>query len=336
MGRKAFTLIELIAVIVILSLIALIVFPAINSVLKNSKEQAYEDQKAIVIKAAKQYCYEDRDCVLPEMIDGATGTIALDKLISKGYLSDNEIKDPRNTKKNLTGSVIVTYTSKQYVYSYSETSNKTSLVNFIKEQSLEATNLKAYDNVYKGTNPNNYITFSGGKWRILKINDNDTLTIVNVDTPVTTSTWGTTVDYETASIRTTLNNIYNGYSSKNLIVQSNYCIGAPGNECSSTVKTSVGLLSFQDYKAASNYSNCSMSTGINCTSGNYLISLANVGAEYMMSINGNTVYTIIPATGAVANVAPTTSAKIRPVVTLSANVNRTGGTGTSSLPFTVS
>ena len=40
---KGFTLVELIAVVAILGLIALVVYPAIASVIRNSRESAYND-----------------------------------------------------------------------------------------------------------------------------------------------------------------------------------------------------------------------------------------------------------------------------------------------------
>ena len=59
MKNKAFTLIELIAVVAILALIALVVYPAINSVIKNAREQTYQDQVDVIIKAAKKWSIDN-------------------------------------------------------------------------------------------------------------------------------------------------------------------------------------------------------------------------------------------------------------------------------------
>lgn len=53
--NKAFTLVELIAVITILGIIALITVPAINGAVVKSKEQAYVTQKNSIIAAAKKW-----------------------------------------------------------------------------------------------------------------------------------------------------------------------------------------------------------------------------------------------------------------------------------------
>ena len=47
-NKRGFTLVELIAVVAILGLIALIVYPAIGSVIRNSRESAYNEQVAVI------------------------------------------------------------------------------------------------------------------------------------------------------------------------------------------------------------------------------------------------------------------------------------------------
>lgn len=122
MKQKGFTLIELIAVIVILALIALVVFPAINGVLKDSRENAYDSQISIIEKAAKEYYLENYK-ELPEE-NGCT-YVSIETLISKGYISDEELDeksqiiDPK-TNEPLTGFVEVQYDSNQYNYKFVE------------------------------------------------------------------------------------------------------------------------------------------------------------------------------------------------------------------------
>ncbi len=128
MNKKGFTLIELIAVIVILSLIAVLVFPAVVSVIRNSKEKAYQDQVAIIEKAAEQCVYE-HSSLLPDEVNDASISLPLSCLmtgctykgveISGGYISDEELLNPRNSKP-MEGSINVTYkvAQKQYVFEF--------------------------------------------------------------------------------------------------------------------------------------------------------------------------------------------------------------------------
>lgn len=53
--KKGFTLVELLAVIVILAIILAIAIPGISNVINSSKEQAYESQKELIVNAAKKY-----------------------------------------------------------------------------------------------------------------------------------------------------------------------------------------------------------------------------------------------------------------------------------------
>lgn len=113
MNKKGFTLIELLAVISILALIAVIVFPAINSVVRSSRESAYNEQISIVENAAKEWGLDNVD-ILPE-----TGSIevSVDTLKNDGYIAEEDVLDPRDNEP-LKGSVRITYESHQYTYEY--------------------------------------------------------------------------------------------------------------------------------------------------------------------------------------------------------------------------
>lgn len=124
--QQAFTLVELIAVVVILGLIAIIVFPSINTVIKNSRQKAYDSQIAEIEKAAKNYFYDHVE-ELPEQTETASSTVTITKLKDNGYISNEQIDktknciiNPKNTDTCLTGSVKVTYSQRQYEYEYVE------------------------------------------------------------------------------------------------------------------------------------------------------------------------------------------------------------------------
>ena len=63
MKKKAFTLIELLAVIIILAVIALIATPVVLNVIENAKEEAFKDSIYGAIDAAKYYYYENPDTI---------------------------------------------------------------------------------------------------------------------------------------------------------------------------------------------------------------------------------------------------------------------------------
>ena len=116
--KKGFTLVELIAVIVILGLIGTVVYPSIISIINNSKEKAYESQKRVIVKAAKEWGVKNSS-KLPD--DSCRITVA--RLIKEGYIENDEINNPKGGKFN--GIVEVKFESNQYSYTYIEDSEAT-------------------------------------------------------------------------------------------------------------------------------------------------------------------------------------------------------------------
>lgn len=121
--RQGFTLVELITIVAILGLIALIVYPAINSVIKNVKTNSYNNQIAIIEKAAKTWSIDNSNLL---KTDGSVYYLPVKELLEEGYISNDEIKDPRNSSKNLTGNIEIKYNSsiKQFTYNYNSSTNE--------------------------------------------------------------------------------------------------------------------------------------------------------------------------------------------------------------------
>lgn len=90
--NKGFTLIEIMAVIVILAVIALIVVPLVTGSIKDSKQKLYETQLENIKSGAKSYMI-NLDLPNKEPI-----TITLDDLQKKG-LVDKDIKNPITDEK---------------------------------------------------------------------------------------------------------------------------------------------------------------------------------------------------------------------------------------------
>ena len=90
--NNGFTLIEIMAVIVILSVIALIVVPLVTGSIKDSKQKLYETQLENIKSGAKSYMI-NLDLPNKEPI-----TITLDDLQKKG-LVDKDIKNPITDEK---------------------------------------------------------------------------------------------------------------------------------------------------------------------------------------------------------------------------------------------
>lgn len=118
-NKNAFTLVELVTVVCLLGLIALIVYPAVTSIIKDAKVSSYEDQVKVIEKGAKAWSTDNSSKL---SMDGSAYNLKMSELLNGGYISSESIVDPRDTSKNLNGYVEIKYDSsyKQFVYKYVE------------------------------------------------------------------------------------------------------------------------------------------------------------------------------------------------------------------------
>ncbi|GAA4066268.1 competence type IV pilus major pilin ComGC [Amphibacillus indicireducens] len=83
-GEKGFTLVELLAVIVILGIVVAIAIPAIGSVIDNARGDAEDAKITMIVDAAR--LYEVQEGALPE------AGVSVGTLISEGYLDERQGK----------------------------------------------------------------------------------------------------------------------------------------------------------------------------------------------------------------------------------------------------
>ena len=119
MKEKAFTLIELIAVIVIIGIIGLIVTPIITGLITSSREKVYEKQIDEIIRSAEKWGTSNNN-ILPSR-DQAVFYLSVNTMKNDGFLKKQNIKNPVNGEY-MNGCVLVTYQedSLQYTYLYDE------------------------------------------------------------------------------------------------------------------------------------------------------------------------------------------------------------------------
>ncbi len=126
-NSKGFTLVELIAVITVLAIVALITVPAVNNSVKKSQERALKAQEDAIIESAKKYALENIE-ILPKF-DLGEKIIYVRDLVSGGYLE----KIPLNpiTNEKMSDCVIVTYieSKDKYTYTYGECNSNATITN---------------------------------------------------------------------------------------------------------------------------------------------------------------------------------------------------------------
>lgn len=113
MKKKGFTLVELIATIIILAVISMIAFPIVNVTIKNNKEKLYKSQLKEIEEASEKWAYSNID-MLPG--EGETVTITILELKKAGFLP-LDIRDPRDSEL-LPNDMEVTITLNNNIYTY--------------------------------------------------------------------------------------------------------------------------------------------------------------------------------------------------------------------------
>ena len=170
MKKNAFTLVELLAVIAILTIIMVISVPQLITSLKNKKTDALEKTKDLLISAARNYVI-DYELKVPT-------SISIETLCKNDYL-ECPIKNPKDNS-NLNGYVNV---DDNKVYVYSDTRDyitiKDYIIDLYNDESLRTSNGLKKDNTvdtnirYYGSDPNNYVSFNNELWRIIGVFGNN-------------------------------------------------------------------------------------------------------------------------------------------------------------------
>lgn len=134
MNRKGFTMIELLAVIVVLGIVLIITFPNISDIFKGSKlksEEAFMDRisqsiDSYVTLNSSNITFEKQDGTFkkvlgtkeqPVDVDVYKGTITMNTIISSNIITEKDYKNPgnENVECNVNAEIEV-YRDSDYVY----------------------------------------------------------------------------------------------------------------------------------------------------------------------------------------------------------------------------
>ena len=230
MNKKGFTLIEMLAIIILLSVIALITYPIINNVVSDSKDEIYDKQISELVRLANTWVTKNTNKLKTE--EGYTYDLSFEESNEQGFTSDKQIKNPK-TGKNLTGCMKVTYNSSKngYDVAYDEscTTSGSSSEIILQNKILGASNSNIVTTgeglyskttstgttyYYKGAVENNYVKFADTIWRIVRVNEDGTIRLITQDSVIERQLFNSTYNpydkmyYTNSEIKTAVENWY--------------------------------------------------------------------------------------------------------------------------------
>lgn len=114
MNKKGFTLVELLAVIILIGLMGIIIIPSVNKSINDMLKESYDDQVQTIELAASNWA-ADNPYSLPAE-DGGVTTITLGTLKAGGYV-DPDIINP-DTDKSFPNDLLIEITRKKKNFTY--------------------------------------------------------------------------------------------------------------------------------------------------------------------------------------------------------------------------
>lgn len=320
-----------------------------------------------IIENTKNYYYNHKD-ELPST--NTVLTLSLGDLVSKGIIDDlDKILEDDTT---CSGTLTIENNNNYYMYSPKldcTSSDETYKIETLKDVLLEdlvtsGNGLYSMSDgfYYRGDNVDNYVIFDGLLWRVLKINTDNSIKLIEVErreavvwddryNDVTSSTTGINNYYYSnlnSRIKDTLDDIYNSENvltndSKGFIKETSLCVGKrtiedttkDGSvECSSMIHNQyLGLLQLNEYLIASLDTNCVSASSTACSNYNYLADLHNT--YWTITADAENTNKVFKINQTVMSTGASNSAMPRLVINISENSN-VSGEGTSEKPYVVS
>lgn len=320
----------------------------------------YANIEKRLINAAKSY-YKDNPDELPKNSNESV------KITAEKLTENNKIKSLSELAKDnnavCNGEVTVTNNNDLLLYSVSlncgEYYESKKLNNVIVEKTVTSGEGLYNINgtyIFRGEKLNNYISFAGLTWRILRINNDGTIRIIET-TDRAPVVWDDRYnsekqsdtginDYRLSRIKESIDELYKSEEfSKNdkaYIVNQNLCVGRRNEEsqindgsieCSDIIENQpFGLLQPNEFVLASMDSSCKAPSNPECKNYNYLTYFNR--SFWTLTGDSSSTHRVFKASDTVYTTNANGNAQIRLVVNINSNVNYISGDGTKEKPYT--
>lgn len=348
----------IIGVAVLVSIIALIVF-FVNK--EDSKNTGFSDIETKMVNSAKDY-YAKNENLLPTM-DGGVVTVDSDTLIQNSYLKPfSEMVDDNIS---CTGTVSVSKNGDDYVYFPSLDCGSDYSTVRLSEKIIESSVVTSGDGLYqvndeyifRGEYPNNFVSFDKKQWRIVKINNDNTIKMILLGEKLEKSVWddrynslndsysgindfrvSRALEYLTKAYD---ENIFVSKKNKKFLVKNSWCIGKLSEEdvsisglnlCNDVYQDLyIGTLQADDVLNASIDKKCINVYDGECTNYNYF---ATIPSTWTLNASSDKSFNVFYTSGgSVSYKKASNSNYIRPVINVNANVLYKSGDGTEEKPY---
>jgi len=348
--------------IVIGAVLVIIIVIMIVMAIQGKRVSGYTQLEAKLVSAAKDY-YQENSSQLPAAL-GTTAEVDSTQLTQDGYMKNIAKIAPKNA--TCTGRVVVKNVNQSYFYQAfvdcGDSYKTSTFANYIKSHvSTVSVGAGLYANnqtyIYRGENPNNYVEFAGRMYRIVQLNEDNTIDIITTekaDKVVFDDRFNQDRngneginDYRVSRVRDSLLAFVNSKSftdvERSMLVPYSLCLGKVGEdseislgmECSDVLENQViGLLPVSSYAYASLDATCKTPSDGTCANYNYLETdynwwtltgdAANTYRAFSVQVRGSA-YSTRSASTAVA----------REVLRLTDNTVYVSGDGTFENPYII-
>jgi hypothetical protein len=341
----------------------LIVIIIILVIVANSaKSSSYSQVEDKMIQGAKNY-YADNESLLPAE-DGNFSKVDASTLSDGGYIKP--LSQYFKGVQECSGFVEVYKVQEEYSYfptlncgSYSTQK----LVDKVIGEGVVSQGSGLYFNnneyVFRGEFPNNFVSFDGHKWRIIKVNEDKSIKMILLEREIDRVVWDDR--YNSASESNTgindfrvsraleyldsgyKNNKFVSKKNKELLVKRPWCIGkftqdetipyASLDPCNDTYDLYVGMVTVHEVLNASIDVNCVRMYDGECTNYNYF---AYVPSTWTLNASTDKSYKVFSVNiGSVYVKDAAGDNYLRPVINLNPNVTVSKGTGTEKDPYVI-